>query len=826
MQKPRCDETTTLLAVNKTNIWTHEQLSETHASEVVLHSFFVIDTNGYFVGWNASLHHKAAGKPVIRRRSINAIDKFIYHADQTLIKEKLLKVLTYGLEETVEARAFFQGDQELRWFMIRGRRIMMEGNPFVICMIDDISAHKQEEESLTHIANQYRSITEHIDGVIFVADTNSIFRYISPNAEQMFGFMPDEMNGQAFAGFLEDETEIPVTFAVIPEQCPDNLPAQIFELQFRRKNGTRFWGELHLQFCQKNGNPHIVGLIHDVTVRKHREQFTLFQLSLSKKAGTCSIETLLQDTLDEVEELTSSSIGFCYFLRDDMSEHSLQVLSTEMHKKLGMPDGKVEPCSWNQTSFLVEALRVRKAMIHNDDDPVEICSNRSDNNSEFSRTLVIPIMKGQMVTGILGVGGKSSSYDEHDEKLVKSFADFACEFVNRMRREESEKNLQLSLIQAQKVALVGKFIQKMGGNYNYLLEIIYDNVQMAMEQETLSQSLKKNLRNILETTCNSSLMMSQLLTFARSESIMPIVIELNILVEGMMTTLKKQAGDDIDIVWIPDKQRTLVKMDPSQIDQLIGVLFLNALDAIESAGKITIQTDRISIDQSDCTSGHPCQVPGDYVSLSVRDNGVGIDTKDFPYIFEPFFSTKNDEGRLGLGLPIVYGIAQQNQGSVDCQSEVGNGSTFTVYLRRHTGNDYFSEDETPAATFQLKETILLVENEPDILNHYKRMLENTGYTVLAFATSEEAFRIASKYNGDIDLLITDVVLLEENGCDLCNKLLLIYPKLKTLYISDYHNDFINRDMLQEEGIGFIRKPFFINELPTKVHELLNSVVMQ
>jgi two-component system cell cycle sensor histidine kinase/response regulator CckA len=826
MQKPKCDKKTNLPASNQKNFRKHEQVSDNSFSEIVLHPFLVLDTNGYFVGWNDSLPYKTLKIKSIRTRSINVIDKHIYHADQPLIKEKLLNILKNGLEETAEARVFFRGEQDLRWFMITGRRIMIEDSPFVICMIVDITSKKQEEDNLTQTAHHFRSITENIDGVVFVAGTNSILSYVSPAAEKMFGFKPDEMTGQSLAGFLEEEKAILETPEILNETCLNSFPTQTFELHFRRKNGSLFWGEVHLKYSQENGYPSMVGLLHDVTARKHMEAHALCRLSLFERADTCSIEELLKATLDETEQLTESSIGFCYFFRDDISDHALQVLSTNMDKKVGRPEKNGEPCSWNQTDFLIEALRMQKTVIHNDFDPIEIRWQRSDHDSEFMKTLVVPIMKGDMVTAIVGVGGKSFSYDEHDERVVTNFADLARDIVTRKRTEQSEKNIRVSLIQAQKMALLGMMVRKIGCDYNHLLEIIFDNVKQVMAQKTFNKSMRNNLRNILESACSSSDMMSQLLTFARSGSVMPIVIEMNVLVEGMLTTLRKLVGNDIDIVWVPDKQRTLVKIDPSQIDQLLSVFCLNARDAIDGRGQITIETGRISIAQDDCTSDRPCQAPGNYVSISVMDTGIGIKTKNLPHIFEPFFSTKEDVKGMGLGLSIAYGIAQQNQGSIDCQSEIGSGSTFTVHLPRYMGSDYFSEDEMPSSIFPLKETILLVENEPDILNLYKGMLENIGYTVFAVDTSSEAIQIARQLHGEIDLLMTDVVLSEVNGCDLSEKLLSICPNLKTLFISFYNNDIIDRSGgVFDERIDFIQKPFFIDELTIKVQDLLNPVAV-
>ena len=813
MQKTRCSKKNGMLPRNQNHFGEHEHMSGNAISEVFLHSFFVIDSKGNFVGWNDSFQQEAALKPSRRKESINVIDKLIYPADQPLIKAKLLSVLKKGFEETAEARVLVKGEQELRWFMMTGRKIIIRDKPFVICMILDITARKREEDSLVQTANKFRFITEHMDGVVFTAGTNTILDYVSPSAENMFGYMPNEMTGKSYAGFLKEENEIPGAIAAIDKTTLNQLPPQIIELHFRRKNGSLFWGEVHLQYSSVNGNPCIVGRLQDITLRKNRESHTLFRTRLIEKADTCSIEELLQAALDEVKRLTGSSIGFCYFLRGDKREPLLQVWSTNADTF----------SSLNPTGLFVEALRAQKTVIHNECNTADRESDRHGNHSESVRTLVVPIMNGEMVTAIIGVGGKSSLYDGDDERVVKGFADLAGDLVLRKRAEQSEKNDQLSLIQAQKMEFAGSVIHKIAVDYSQMLSMILELISLMMEEDAIRKSQGKNMIDVMDFVGSSKDMMSQLLIFARTSSIMPIVLELNMIVEERLGVLRKLTGENIPLSWIPDSQNTLVKVDPSQIDKLLDILCLNARDAIDGKGRITIESSRLFIDQDDCDAGHPCKVPGCYAVLSVTDNGAGIEAKDLPCIFEPFFTTREEGKAMGLGLSIAYGISKQNHGSIDCLSELGKGSTFTVYLPRYTGKYYFSQNEDPSESDDLKRTVLLVEEEPDILSSYKRMLEKTDYSVYAVDTLDKAISVATEHQSDIDLLLTNVVLREVNGCDLSQKLLTICPKLKTLLMSGDHNDMTARFGGLDDGVGFIQKPFSMNELATKINELLNAV---
>ncbi len=254
-------------------------------------------------------------------------------------------------------------------------------------------------------------------------------------------------------------------------------------------------------------------------------------------------------------------------------------------------------------------------------------------------------------------------------------------------------------------------------------------------------------------------------------------------------------------------------MDPSQIDLILANLCVNSRDAIEDVGKITIETRRIHVNKSDITAGHACKNPGDYVMLAVSDNGGGIDRNDLPHIFEPFFTTKANRNGTGMGLSTIYGIVKQNNAFIECLSEQGRGTTFKIYMPLHLDyGDSGSMAQTEPSISQRKELILLVEDEQDILNIYKLMLESKGYGVLDAATPSDALRIAGEYGSKINLLIADVVLPEMNGCDLSRQVKLLCPDLKVLFISGYTTDDINIQGELDLGVNFIQKPFSLKAL--------------
>jgi CheY-like chemotaxis protein len=302
----------------------------------------------------------------------------------------------------------------------------------------------------------------------------------------------------------------------------------------------------------------------------------------------------------------------------------------------------------------------------------------------------------------------------------------------------------------------------------------------------------------------------------------PKVLDLNETLEGMLKMLRRLIGEDIDLVWLPGKNLGRVRMDPSQIEQLLANLCVNARDAIYDTGKITVETGAVTFDETYCAA-HVGSVPGEYVLLAVSDNGGGMDAETLSHLFEPFFTTKAVGKGTGLGLATLYGIVKQNNGFIDVCSEPGQGTTFKIYLPRHaTGAGRTTKMDVAPPAERGQETILLVEDEPMILDIATTMLDRQGYTVMAAATPGEAIRLAREHAGEIHLLMTDVVMPEMNGRDLAKNLLSLYPNLKCLFMSGYTADVIAHHGVLDEGVQFIQKPFSVQTLAVKIREVLDE----
>jgi two-component system cell cycle sensor histidine kinase/response regulator CckA len=313
-----------------------------------------------------------------------------------------------------------------------------------------------------------------------------------------------------------------------------------------------------------------------------------------------------------------------------------------------------------------------------------------------------------------------------------------------------------------------------------------------------------------------------LLAFARQQTIEPKVLDLNHVVESMLKMLRRLIGEDIDLSWRPGDQLWPIEIDPSQLEQVMANLCVNARDAIAGVGKMTIETGTVTLDEAYCAD-HAGFSPGEFALLAVSDDGCGMDKGTLDKIFEPFFTTKEKHKGTGLGLAMVYGIVKQNAGFINVYSEPGQGTTFRIYFPKHVGQ---TEAIKAGVARQIKtsrgEKVLLVEDESATRKLGQKMLKWLGYEVFAAGTPDEAIQLAAEHSDKIHLLITDVVMPGMNGRDLANRLSALYPGIKTLFMSGYTANVIAHRGVLEAGVQFIQKPFSLEALGIKIREILDD----
>jgi two-component system, cell cycle sensor histidine kinase and response regulator CckA len=394
------------------------------------------------------------------------------------------------------------------------------------------------------------------------------------------------------------------------------------------------------------------------------------------------------------------------------------------------------------------------------------------------------------------------------------------DITERKFAEQEREKLQAQLSQAQKMESVGRLAGGVAHDFNNMLSVIIGYTEMALNQVDPSSPLHQDLHEIYNAGKRSADITQQLLAFARKQTIQPKILDLNVAIEGMLKMLQRLIGEDIDLAWQPKMGLGKIKIDPSQLDQLLANLCVNSRDAIKGVGKITVETSMVTFDEDYCAN-HEGSTPGVFILLAVSDDGCGMDKEILNKVFEPFFTTKEAGKGTGLGLATVYGIVRQNNGFVNVYSEPGHGTTFNIYLPVHQSDIGENIAKTVAdIPSGGNETILIVEDEALVLKLAKSMLERLGYTVVTAKTPIEAIRMAEDNPSKIHLVITDVIMPEMNGRDLSDRFHSLYPDIKTLFMSGYTANVIAHRGILDEGVCFIHKPFSIKDLAVKVREAL------
>ena len=393
-------------------------------------------------------------------------------------------------------------------------------------------------------------------------------------------------------------------------------------------------------------------------------------------------------------------------------------------------------------------------------------------------------------------------------------------FVAVKRDSTREHLLEDQLRQAQKMESIGRLAGGVAHDFNNMLQVISSYVEISLGQTEEGDPLHRNLLQVGKAARRSADLVGQLLAFARKQTVSPRVVDVNEAVGGALRMLQRLIGEDIDIAWMPGHDVGKVRIDPSQLDQVLANLAVNARDAISGVGKLTIETENMTIDE-EYRSAHPGFVAGNFAMLAVSDNGSGMNRETLSHLFEPFFTTKAVGKGTGLGLATVYGIVKQNNGFINVYSEPGRGSTFRIYLPRVAEQP----EDAPAgggarAMPKGTETILVVEDEEAILEISRTLLESLGYTVISAGTPIEALQQVAELKKPVQLLITDVVMPQMNGLELARRLAETNPGLKWIFMSGYTADVIAHQGILDKGVHFISKPFSMSDLAEKVREVL------
>ena len=394
-------------------------------------------------------------------------------------------------------------------------------------------------------------------------------------------------------------------------------------------------------------------------------------------------------------------------------------------------------------------------------------------------------------------------------------------FIGIKRDLTEQRRLEAEFLQAQKMETVGLLAGGIAHDFNNLLTVINGTADLAWTKLREDDPLRADLRHIHQAGRRAAELTHQLVAFSRKQILNPGILNLSTLVADLWSMIQRLIGEDIELLVVPATGLGSVRADPGQIEQVVLNLVVNARDAMPGGGTLTIETRDVELDEV-FAAGHPSVHPGRHVLLAVRDTGVGMDEATRLRVFEPFFTTKDSAKGTGLGLSTVYGIVKQSGGTIWVDSERGRGTTFTIYLPRV---EEVADTHQPARTLTMvpgTETILLVEDEQEVLSLAMEFLQSAGYTVLAAGNGEDALRLVDRHEGPVHLVLTDVVMPRMSGRELATRIAAARPEIKILYTSGYTDDTILRHGVLDRATHFIGKPYTAAELTQKVREVLDA----
>ena len=626
--------------------------------------------------------------------------------------------------------------------------------------------------------DHFRALIESSSDLIVVLDENGTFKFVSPSSKKLIGYGPEELVGRNVFGFVH------------PNDL-DRVKCGIFMGTVERS--TSF---------------------HSVVVRvvDRNRGWRSFEMTMKNLLDNPSIQGILINARDITEKLEAE-----YALRDSEERYKSFFEEDLTGDYIATPDGAIRSCNPAFARILgFETIgEVKQHNLHtfypdslNFENFLSLL--REMKKLEYFEKEMRNI-QGERIFMVENAIGRFNEEGELEE--IKGYI-----FDNTERKQLEEK-----LYHAQKMEAVGRLAGGVAHDFNNLLTAIIGYAEMLLMGGSLDEESYANVHEIKKAADRAASLTQQLLAYSRKQMMQPKVIEINYLVTNMELMLRRLIGEDIQLDTNLDPALMPVKADPSQVEQVIMNLAVNARDAMPEGGKLSIATKNVFLDESTCVK-YPEISPGYYVLLRVSDTGCGMDEETKEKIFDPFFTTKEIGKGTGLGLSTVFGIVKQSGGHVNVFSDINKGATFHIYLPVIKKVDMDRELEYGAKELRNgSESILVVEDEDVVRRMICRVLINGGYHVYEAAGPITALGITEKMHEEkVELLITDIVMPQMNGRKLATKLLKHFKTMKVLYISGYTKEAIIQQGILEKNVPYLKKPFTPETLTRKVRELLDT----
>lgn len=638
----------------------------------------------------------------------------------------------------------------------------------------DITERKRAEETLRQSQERYRLLYEYAPVGIVLADLSGEVLEVNPSALQILG----SPSGEATKG-INLLTFPPLIGAGISDaykRCIETRQTVFGEYPYVTKWGKAIY--MQMQFVPISGDQDHVTLVHtiieDITERKIAEK--ALRESEEKFRGLVEGLTAAISITDGKRFFYANppALKMLGYTTDEVPRLSFTDIVHPDYKELVM----------KRAAELAAGKDVPKHY------ELQLLTKSGEGIwVDFSATLI-------NYNGVLAL--ITSAYDISDRKKLED-----------------------QLVQAQKMEGIGRLAGGVAHDYNNMLGVIIGYSDLIMKKVNKSKPIYHYVELIGSAARRGADITRQLLAFARREIASPRALDPNNAIETLQKMLQRLIGENVKLTFLPAKNVWNIKIDPTQLDQVLFNLATNSRDAIDNVGTITIETSNTYIDKAYAENRIDFS-PGEYVVISFTDTGKGMSKETMKNIFEPFFTTKSKGQGTGLGLSTVYGIVKQNGGSIHAYSEIGVGTTFKIYLPRYEGEVEATEAAQVETAIDGTETVLVVEDQADLLELAKNSLQEYGYKVLTALSPEDGIRLCEEYNDVIHLLLTDVIMPMMNGKELRDKIQAIKPDIKTVFMSGYTANVIAHQGVLDHGVDFIQKPFSPYALAKKVHEVLKA----
>lgn len=702
----------------------------------------------------------------------------------------------------------------------------------------EIAERTRVEEALRTSEEEHRRVVQNANEAIFVLQAGR-FALFNPKALEITGYSGDELAPKHYTELVHpDDRDMVVERhrkRLQGEQVPD-----VYSFRIVDKGGNIRWVEIRVVVIDWKGEHATLNFTSDITERKRAERL----LHALNEAARAMEQALTQEGICAAIADEFKKLGFaCVVFLTDASKSRLfpkyfsyEAKGVEIAEKLLGLEAEDLALPVESTDVFMETVQKRKTVLVEGGaavwqvlpEPLKRFAGQVVDILQVPKSIIAPLIVEEAVIGLLAV--QSDDLTEGDIPAITAFAyQMAATWRKAVLLQDLAKSLeelkqtQAQFLQAQKMEAVGRLAGGVAHDFNNLLTTIIGYTDLLLGDFASSDPIRADLEQVRKAADRAAALTQKLLAFSRKQVLQPKVLDLNAVVAGIEEMLRRLIGEDIHLVTILRPEIGRVQADPGQIEQVLMNLVVNARDAMPAGGRLTIETANVDLDETRARLHIDAQ-PGRYVMLVVSDTGIGMDKETQSHLFEPFFTTKERDKGTGLGLSTVYGIVKQSGGNIYVHSEPEQGTTFKVYLPRIDETaEMPGSFAVPTGLLQGSETILLVEDEDMVRALARRILLQSGYTVLEARDADEAIQLCAHHSTPIHLVMTDVVLPGRmSGPDLVKHLKTSRPEIQVFYVSGYTDDAIVHHGVLDPEVAFLQKPFTPEALARKVRKVLDA----